>query len=224
MKNLLTLSIIIIFGLFSLPAARSQENTQILLTWQANNFYPADYQGKPLPTPNSRVTVALEVLKNNKFLNLNQANIFWLLDDKPLDNGRGLKEVSFVVKKREGDNHVVRVTVQLENQNLESLIRIPISKKIIVIENSHSDKPVPANSEITLRAIPYFFNIASLNDLSFSWQADTEKETNLGDNHLVLKIGQPKTLEQSSILISSFVQNVRNPLEFAEAKLKLSIF
>ena len=125
MKNLLTLSIIIIFGLFSLPAARSQENTQILLTWQANNFYPADYQGKPLATPNSRITVALEILKNNKFLNLNQANVFWLLDDKPIDNGRGLKEIGFVVKKQEGDNHVVRVTVQLENQKLESLILVP---------------------------------------------------------------------------------------------------
>src|SRR3989338_7418753 len=101
-------------------------NAQIILTWQANNFYPADYQGKPLATPNSRITVALEILKNNKFLNLNQANVFWLLDDKPIDNGRGLKEIGFVVKKQEGDNHVVRVTVQLENQKLESLIRIPI--------------------------------------------------------------------------------------------------
>ena len=214
---------IIGFWLF-VSATFAQTNTQIILTWQANNFYPANYEGKPLATPNSQITAAVEVLENNKLLNLERANIVWLLDDKPLSNGQGLKETGFAVKKREGDNHTLRVTIQLENRKLESLLRIPVSKKFVVIENPYPNGLIPADSEIALQAVPYFFNIASLSELSFAWQANTEKETNLGDNRLVLKFGKPIALDQNSVFVSSFVQSARNPLEFAEAKIKLTIF
>ncbi|MCP6720114.1 MAG: hypothetical protein KJI72_02180 [Patescibacteria group bacterium] len=202
----------------------AQTPGQVILTWQANNFYPADYTGKALATPNTPVTISAEVLRDGKLVNLSEGTFTWYVDEKFLNRAQGLKEIFFAVKKSAGDSHFIRVAIQLGNSFFESSIRIPVSKQIVVLESPYSNNLVRAGSQAVLQAIPYFFNIPSFQDLTFSWQINNDERKGSGnDNQLVLNIGTPQTPDQDVIRITTLVQNKNNPLEFSNERIQLTI-
>ncbi len=202
----------------------AQAPAQVILTWQANNFYPADYTGKALATPNTPVTVSTEILRDGKLIDLSKGTFTWYVDEKLLNRTQGLKEILFTVKKPVGDSHFIRVTIQSGNDFFESSIRIPVSQQIVVLESPYPNNIVRAGSQAVLQAMPYFFNIPSFQDLTFSWQInDGERGGNGSDNQLVLNIGTPQTPNQDKLRITTFVQNENNLLEFANERLRLTI-
>ena len=204
--------------------ASAQTPAQVILTWQANNFYPADYTGKALATPNTPVTVSAEVLRDGKLIDLSEGTFTWYVDEKFLNRTQGLKEILFTVKKPVGDSHFIRVTIQLGNSLFESSIRVPVSKHLVVLENPYPNQLVRVGSKTIIRAVPYFFNISSFQDLTFSWQINNSEQGGGGsDNQLVLNIGTPQTPSQNKLRITTLVQNKNNPLEFANEGLRLTI-
>lgn len=204
--------------------AGAQTPAQVILTWQANNFYPADYTGKALATPNTPVTVSVEVLHDGKLIDLSDGTFTWYVDEKLLSRTQGLKEILFTVKKSVEDSHFIRVTIQSGNDLFESSIRIPVSKQIVVLESPYPNHLVRAGSQVVLQAMPYFFNMPSFQDLTFSWQINNGEQRRSGnDNQLVLNVGTPQTPNQDIIRITTLVQNKNNPLEFANEGIRLTI-
>ncbi len=204
-------------------AQNKNDNTQIILTWQANNFYPADYRGKAMATQGTPVTVSAEIFINNKPIDLSQAVFTWYVDDEIKNSGQNLKEITFAAEKPEGDSHFVRVTVKVGGRDLETSIRIPVSKHLIILETPYPDQLVRTEIKTQIQALPYFFNISSLADLNFSWQVNEKNLETGNDNRLILNLGEPKTNEQREIQIHVSVQNQRNQLEFAEMRTKLTL-
>ncbi|MDP3974946.1 MAG: hypothetical protein Q8P88_01505 [Candidatus Jorgensenbacteria bacterium] len=158
---------------------------QVFITWKTSNFYPAYFEGKALPSLNSPVTVAVEVTKNGALLDLSQAEITWELDGKFIGGGRGVKQIPFAAAKGVGDTHFVRVSVVRGQETFETSLRIPIVGPTVSI-----DAPYPENrgeeGTITLRALPFFFNVSSLTDLSFSWIVNGVRRETGSDNALVI--------------------------------------
>lgn len=216
-----TLTILALFLLA--PSVHAQQNAQIILTWQANSFYPSDYPGKAWASPNNIISISVETLRNNKFLNLSEVNIIWYLDDNFLQRGVGLKEISFVVKKTELDHHFVRAVVQLNKETAESAIRIPIYKQSAVFNIPYPLKTVSGGSQINLQIIPYFFNIPTIENLIFSNQINENKYKNEGFNQINLNIGTPQIESQKIINLYTLVYNKNNPLEFSQAREKIII-
>lgn len=223
MKEILAATVLLVpFLFFGLTSA--QAPPQVILTWAANNFYPSDYPGKALATPNASVSVAAEVLRNGKLLDLSAADFTWFADEKTVGRGRGLKETSFVAEKTAGNDVFVRVIIEIGEETLENSLRIPIESPVVVIETPLPNRKIAAGETVTLESIPYFFNISSLFDLKFLWQINDVRKESDGENSIVLNVGSPQAEDQKTIRITSLVRNKRNPLEFWSEKIELKVF
>lgn len=196
--------------------------SQTIITWQANNFYPANYSGKPLATPATPISVSVEVAVDGKLIDLSRAEIIWYADNEVIGRGLGVKETTWSGKKTKGDDYFVRVSIKLDGRKFENSTRIPATKPLIVVESSNPYGFVRTNSQNSLQIIPYFFNVASLEELNFSWRIN-QKQVGGNDNQLIIKTSEPQTSNQSVVEVNASAQNRRNLLETASAKTKLTI-
>lgn len=221
--NYTFLTLVLLSGFLFMTKVPAQINTQTILTWQADNFYPANYEGKAQATPNTPVSVSAEIFAENKLLDSSQANFIWYVDEKFAKEGVGAKEIVFTVTKSEGDSHFIRVVIKQNDKLLEASTRIPISKPLVAIDAPRPNQLIPAGSQVLLQAIPYFFNINTLQDLNFSWQINNQIQKGANGNRLILKIGAPQTPSQNAVEITVSAQNKSNLSEFAKKNIKLLI-
>jgi hypothetical protein len=202
----------------------AQTPAQVILTWQANNFYPADFNGKPAATPNTPVTVAAEVLQGGKLTDLSQTTFTWYVDEKFQSRGNGLKEIVFTVDKSVGDSHFVRVNIQSDSDVFENSIRIPVSSPVVILKTPYPNQLVRTGSKPEITAVPYFFNINAFRDLNFSWQLGTGEIKESGnDNRLVLNIGTTPPPE-NTIQITGTARNKNSLLETATSRIRLTTY
>lgn len=209
------ISFFILFGFFAVfpfvQAAKTapvpQIPPQVVLTWNAANFYPSNYRGRALPSVGTPITVSAELLVNGKFADLSKANVVWYKSGNQIDSGVGLKQTITEPDSNDLNNIFIRAVVTLNDITAEQSIVIPVSDPVVAIEIPYPRSIIDANSDVTLRAIPYFFNISSLGRLIFYWQiGDTKK--NMGtENSISVKISNPPSEAQKTVLVSSFVQN-----------------
>lgn len=221
-----SLSLIITLGLLAISISQAQgPQGQIIITWQADNFYPADYKGKALAVNQNTVTVAAELLKNQKLQDLSKAAITWFLDDDFLNSGTNLKETTFRITKTKGDSHFVRAVVSLGAEEFEGTISIPVFGPIVVIENPNPYLLVQGETQLSLRAVPYFFNITGLNDLTLRWRINNGQPIYKSgfDNEIVLNIGSPQQGASNKINVAVFAQNQKNLLETNQAVINLEV-
>ncbi len=215
--------IMVIVMVMAAPAG-AQTPTRVLLSWQANNFYPADYPGKALATRNTPVTAAVEVLQNGKLVDLSRAEITWYVDEKSQGRAEGLKEIIFTVGGAVGGGHFVRVNIRLGEDTFEGSIRVPISNPIVVLETPYPDGLVKNGTKPEITAVPYFFNTRVFEDLTFFWQVGGGEIKNSGnDNKLILNLGYVPAGE--IIQITGIAQNTNNLLlEVATSRVRLTTY
>lgn len=216
------LKIKIVFLVFSLGVwfwANAQTVPQVILTWQAQNFVPAEYSGKILPAPGTNIKVGLEVIKENKIQDLSKINIRWYLDGKLLTQGLGLKEINFRAIYGATYSHFARAVVQ-DTEEISGGLNIPIvSPKIIIQTPTPSASSIPLGKTI-LQAIPYFFNVAGLKELVFNWAVN--ERTIKGANVLELELAPPVPLN-NNLRIQVTAQNLNNELEFGSKEINLNV-
>lgn len=214
----IVIALIFIFG----SRGRAQILNPVIITWQADNFYPADYAGRALPSFGTPVTVTAEVLQNNKLLDVSQANFLWYVDENLVARGVGLKQMTFNAQAGSGGYDFVRVVVQAANNNsFENSTRVYVTRPTVVLEGDFPNQTASAGSQILIQAIPYFFNITSLNDLNFSWLINNNQKQSGNDNQLLLTINNSDAGAPLTINVSA--QNSKNQLEFGNGNLNLNI-
>lgn len=210
----------------ALPAilrAQSVNSSEIILTWHANNFYPSDFLGKPLVTRNTNLTLAAEVIQNNKFLDTSRANFYWYADGKLIERGEGLKQISYTTSKKETDTEFIKVTVKNGKETYETSSKIPIAGYDLALEIPYPGYSVKSGSQIALKAVPYFFNIQSLLDLSFFWKINNIQESTQSANELAVNIGK-SDLPGQTIEIEVRAVNQTSPLESVLERVQLFIY
>lgn len=204
--------------------AQTQNQSQIIITWQANNFYPSDFSGKTAATPHSSVTAAAELLSNQKLQDVSGADIAWYLDGNFLQEGTGLKETSFVITKASGDSYLLRAVIQPKNgQPFEKSITVPVTNPKIIIESSYPNQTVAANSQPHFQAVPYFMNINSVQDLNFTWQINGQNQASGSDNQLNLNVGSPQASSQNYLQIGVSAKSSKNPFDIFSDQIQLLI-
>jgi len=215
---------VVCFGFFGVVNGQTPAPQQeIILSWQALNFFPANFEGKALASPFSPILISVEATENGKFTDLSQSSISWKMDNKFLQSGIGLKEVLFRVEKNKGDFHIIQVSIEKNGMKSQESVLIPIAPQTLIVDLPYEGNVISSNIENTIKAIPYFFNIKTLNELSFFWQINDRKEGGKSNNTLILKTSAPQTKSQSVIEITASAQNNENPLEFAKTKVWLSV-
>jgi len=201
--------LIILITIYYLPftgLSKAQVLPEFMITWKANNYAPPEYLGKILPIKNTAVNASMELIDKGKLVNLSPYKVRWFLNDEPLVSGFGMKNANFIVDPF--SNKVfssLRVEIiNYRGQNLEKIINIPnIDPKVAVVR---------INNE-SFKALPYFLNILTLNQLNFNWSANGIETEGVVENPdmLSIKFITPKTEE--TINLSLIIQNQKNPLE-----------
>jgi len=221
-KILILFPISILCFLIYTSLTTAQTASQVLITWQAQSFVPAEYQGKILPAPNTAVKLGLELIIANKIQDLSKADILWYLDEKLLGRGEGLKQISFTANKGATNSHFVRALVNFNQQEYGGTADILIANPKVVIKI-----PSPADNSASLgenifQAIPYFFNINNLQELIFVWSANGQTISNIGDEILKLELVPPIPSNQN-LNIKVSAQNLKNDLEFGFKEINLMV-
>lgn len=223
-RHIHTLTALALFGV--LVAASNVQGApapQAVLTWRANTFFPSDYPGKVVPSPGASVMVSAETLKGNLLADAPRATFTWYLDEHPFDEGVGLKEVMFTAARPAGGAHFVRVEVDDGSVTYLGSVRIPVAPPKIVVDIPAPFRTIAVGSEVTLSAIPLSFNVASLNNLEFTWIVSGERKNEIKGNSLTVKAGVPAPGGDSAISITAIAVNRSNQLESARASVELIV-
>ncbi len=200
------------------PSSAQTTNGQVIITWEANNYIPAGFTGKPLPAPHTEIVVSAELIQNNKLMDVSGAEIRWFVDDEFLKSGTGLKTISFYAGQEDDGYASVRATIVTKDGSFQNSLQIPIVSPEVVLSYKSPTGAVAPDSQITVEAIPFSFSIRSLSDLSFFWSVNEGRVDTKG-NVLTLNVGTPKTISQNTVQISAATQNNLNPLEIAKSLL-----
>jgi len=222
-------SLIVILGL-SIPlslsyyaSAFAQTAPELLITWQAANFTPPTYQGKVLPTRKTQITAAVELIDNGKLIVLNTKEIRWFLSNNLIKTGFGLKNIVFSIPAIAGADQLLKVSViSYRGRNLEKSVIVPVSNPETVIDIPYPGKIIAVGIN-TFQALPYFFNVANLKNLSFVWSANSQKTQGEVENPEILELDIPAGVRRGELNLSLDVTSKLDPLEIAHELIKLTI-
>ncbi len=216
---------LIVFAIFLsfLPfAIAGQSANPLIITWQANNYFPADYPGKAAATPNSPVIASVEMIQGGKLVNIAKSEIQWFLNNELLASGAGMKTASFSAKQRPEGYQLLKASVRINDNEIENSVRIPVTPPLVVINYPSFHESVRPGGRINLTAIPFFFNVSSLEGLNFDWRINNQKIETVG-NRVTAEVGAPQSDYQNSVNVSVTTQNIDNPFEFNRGVLNLSL-
>ncbi|MFA6407562.1 MAG: hypothetical protein WCV80_02550 [Candidatus Paceibacterota bacterium] len=214
----------LLFLLVALPLSSfAQTSPTTYITWRANNFYPAGFKGKALPTPGTTIIIAAEVIKSGKLFDSSTATFSWSVDGRSALTGVGKKEYSFVATKKDSKSHFVQVSIKSGMETITGAITIPLTVPQTVIEAPFPMKKVSENIKGNIQAIPYFFNITSISDLLFSWRVNSFNKNAGSDNQLTFETGSPQLATDRLLEIVSYIQNTKGIYELATSRTQLTI-
>ena len=208
-----------------LPPTRvvsGQTANPVIITWQANNYFPADYAGRAAVTPGTPVIASVEIIENNKLVDISKSDIRWYVNDEFKSGGSGLKTFSFITKQRGSGYETLRASVGVGDASFQNSVQINIVQPEVVLDAKSSDKTVRARTQLSLSAIPFFFNVDSLNELSFDWQINNERVSS-NNNEVSVNVGTPNSQFQKSVPVTVTVKNSGNPYEFGRGFINLFI-
>jgi hypothetical protein len=206
--------------------AQTATAPQFMVTWQAQNFAPADFAGKLLPIANTPIDVVFNVIENGKMVDLTNTEVRWYVNNKIQQSGRGRQTLRFNAPEFSGGDQEVRISIpSYKNRELTKTITIPVTIPQVIIQTPFISNEIP-RGEIRLKALPYFFNISNLRNLKFGWLVNGVAPTSEGvitnPEELILETpAEIPTNNQTSIGVS--IQNKNNTLEAAARSLVLKV-
>lgn len=208
--------------------ASAQTLPQFLVSWQAQNYAPSWYQGKLLPINGTPVEIKFELIESGKLADLSKIKVRWYVNDglvKNEENGLGIKSLKFNIPDYGGNETEVRISLP-EYKNyppLDYIMRIPVKNPEVVINNRYPKSEINKKN-ISFEALPFFFNINSLNNLSFNWSAAGQESENYTENPWLFKLNVDSQAPSGFIVsLRVSVQNLLNQMEFASKDLRLVI-
>lgn len=157
--------------------AQTATAPQFMVTWQAQNFAPADFAGKLLPIANTPIDVVFNVIENGKIADLTNTEVRWYVNNKIQQSGRGRQTLRFNAPEFSGGDQEVRISIpSYKNRELTKTITIPVTTPQVIIQTPLISNEVP-RGDIRLKALPYFFNVSNLKNLGITWLINNTKPT-----------------------------------------------
>lgn len=214
----------LLFLFFAIPlAAGADTGSSLFVTWKANNLFPSNFQGKALPSPGTSIDVSVEMAKNGVIADPAKTLFTWAVDGRNVVEGMGKNRFTFSAEKNADNAHFVRVTAETGSESVNSSINVPVVAPFSVIETPFPFNSIPKNTRVSLRAVPYFFNVSSLQDLLFGWQMNDFKANMKQDNVLSFDVGDPNRNTAKEVNITSYTQNSLKDYEIIITRKTLTI-
>ncbi len=145
---------------------------QLLITWSAlSSEVPPGYHGKALPGINSQVSASVTAISNGKPIDLSSYTVYWYMDDNFLGGGIGKQSITFSAP---GYAEIVSLRAQIPDFPggfLVNTVHFQLASPRVVIAAPYEGNTFSQPS-VSVQALPYFFNVAGLDKLSFQWMVN----------------------------------------------------
>ncbi len=182
-----------------------------MVTWKANDYAPASFQGKILPIDGSRIDVALEIIDSGKIANLSGNEIRWLINGRDLKSGIGLKNISFIAEGVKGDQ-VIDITIKnYGGQDLEKTVTIPLASPEVVISGGPN----------IFEALLYFFNITSPNQVRINWSANGQPAFGTVKDPTKIDLDLSNLPAGTAVNLKVEAQNIATPIEIVSRSINI---
>lgn len=197
------------------PVFAQTSRPDIVLSWRAQTYVPPFFSGKALPVGGSTVVVSVDAIQGGKFLDLSSQQLEWYVNEEPFHAGRGLRQISVGMPNILG-SPTVAVNVRLPDYGdgfLGKTVEIPVSSPKVVLQHSYPKNQI--SSSFAVRAVPYFFTVASPLDLSYAWTVSGAAPAGQ-ENPRTLSVQVPgEALSGSTVPVFLVARNASAPSESA---------
>jgi len=213
------------FFLCPLSAKGEASISDLIITWSTNTFLNLGYEGRKIPIPNSDIYLyILAKDASNKIIDLENYLVAWYVDSEFLSGGVGKIKNQFKAEKAPGDYYLVTVEVfsPLNSSLIASKsINIPIGFPEVVINVPYYS--FQSSLENLITALPYYFNVSSIDELNFNWEIKTNYETRKVKNEKSLFLNLNEDFKNKYLEIT--VEAIKNnyPLERIKNKTKIYV-
>lgn len=176
------------------------------ITWNALNEAPADYEGKILPSAESKIIASvLPIIFSpgaKTQLNPNNFNYSWFLNDIFDSKNSGPGKIAYKFQLNNSATLKVRISNSQNTITLEKSINLPVvSPQILVFLADQSGRTIYKNDvkiltaapgqKLNFLARPFFFNLPS-SQLNWSWFVNDKKVGGAPQNPLAGSLEIPK--------------------------------
>lgn len=205
----------------------AQTRPQFLVSWQAQNYAPAWYQGKILPVSGTPVSISFELVDNGKIADLSKTTIRWYVNDNLVineNNGLGIKNLKINIPYNSGGQTEIRIVAldYLAGGMIDKIIEIPAVNPEVVIGVPYPNREIKVGVS-TFNLIPFFFSINDLNNLSVGWLMNGQKPKTTDNPYIFnLNVGSDM-LSGARVDISASVKNNLKDSESANKNIQLQI-
>ncbi|MEK7192012.1 MAG: hypothetical protein AAB646_00660 [Patescibacteria group bacterium] len=207
--------ILFVIWILSFGFSGAQVAPEFMVTWKANSYAPAGYQGKILPIANTPIEVSFELIDGGKLADLSRNEIRWYLNGNFEKSGKGLKSLSFSADGLNGNNQQVRITVMnYKGTELDEIVDIPMAVPEVVIDAPYPDNQVGIGENF-LTALLYFFNLDNASQGAINWSANGADSQGLANNPEILNLDTKDLDSNTPINLQASARNLLNPFEIA---------
>lgn len=230
MKFIIFSAIAVFFAFFHNPALAQTATPELIVTWQAQNYQPADYKGKNLATLGSPIIAAVELIDNGKLIDLSKTVITWFQNGEVIVNGAGTKRIAFNLNGLIGDRVLLEADVDYEKKSpdgkkitipLQGTAIIPVAEPKTVIAAPHVFNQAIRAGVHNFKALPFFFNIKSLKELVFSWSVNEQQEASAQNPDVLNLEITSENPDPVPINLKAAISNINNIIETAKDEMRL---
>ncbi len=222
MKSHLSIKLLFVtlffIGIFTMVSKTQSQVAPIFwVTWKAENYSAPGFSGKSLPSNNTPISIAFELILNGNVVDLKPEEIRWYVDGAFVAKSLGLKEYSFKSNIGTG-THSIRIEIPKfqKGNSLMKNIQIPVSRPEIVLDSPYSKSSVTSN-QLVLEAHPYFFNVNQISGLMWGWKINNVAPENLTEKPNKITVDFPVEMPSGSqVLVNVEARNILKNTERAE--------
>ncbi len=207
----------------------------LLMSYTTDTFTPVQYPGLALAAYGTNIIVSATPIFKTKD-SISELDYNWSLDGDFQDQFSGVGQTMFVFKAKKFPNDSYNVSVEVSSRDKTIVASRSIIVKIVRPEIAiYAGRPdfskinhalksylVAAGNSASFFAWPYFFNAASLTDLSYDWSYRGEKATGAkAPNQINFMVPQGARAESNDLTLS--VVNLGNVIQAAAINLPITI-
>lgn len=229
---------IFIIGFFSIAQGQisllnpslSDKTVDFFIDWSAQTYVPPEYDGRALPSYNSKITLSATPLS---LINESDYQYNWIIDlaSTPSNNGKPI--VIFPSIKTSGGEHIIYLTITnkktgkiMKEYSLSIPITSPQNFVYAKLSNGHlsllnMENKANANAQLNLMAKPFFFNKTDPSQaLIFQWMLNNQKAQWSESNDLSISFPEGASAGYQYILNLS-IKNPSDLFQFTENNYKI---
>ncbi len=204
-------------------ACTAKAATEFLTSWKANTFVNAAYTGKILPTRGSQVTLAFELLDNDKIADISKNEVAWFRGGSKFDSGLGKRKTTLTLPTLNNNESVIVKIIVRQNKgaNIEKFVIIPIASPEVVINSPYPLNIISAGLS-SFAPMFYFWNTDKTSNLLVSWTNGNEETQELAGNS-VLQLSIPAGVAKTQLRLAATAKNPEREFENANDSINLIV-